>query len=275
MEIITDGPTIHLSGDFDVRSTWEVRNAIYELLEGRDVYVREGCYTCHSQMIRPLFAETLRYGEPSSADESSWDHPFQWGSKRTGPDLARVGTKYSNQWHYQHLVDPRSVSPSSVMPSYAWLTERRVDLDATGSKVEAMRTLGVPYAPNAAASAPADARAQAQVVAEDLFDFGDVPLRIGIAVEPMALHDDVREDAVHPRLHLVREARHHGVHDDQRRDAERHAHDRRQRNPARSQIAPREEQFVHRRVLGERESVSCFISTGVALASLRCQCSRR
>ena len=137
-------------------------------LEGRDVYVREGCYTCHSQMIRPLFAETLRYGEPSSADESAWDHPFQWGSKRTGPDLARVGTKYSNQWHVQHLVDPRSVSPSSVMPSYAWLNDRRVDLDATPAKVEAMRTLGVPYAPDAAATATADARAQAQTVTDDL-----------------------------------------------------------------------------------------------------------
>jgi cytochrome c oxidase cbb3-type subunit I/II len=136
-------------------------------LEGRDVYIREGCYTCHSQMIRPFRHETLRYGAPSEADESSWDHPFQWGSKRTGPDLARVGTKYPDVWHYKHLVNPREISPSSIMPSYAWLNDRKVNLDQTPGKVSAMKTLGVPYSDNDVSQARASAQAQgARVVTE-------------------------------------------------------------------------------------------------------------
>jgi len=114
-------------------------------LEGRDIYVREGCYVCHSQMIRPFRAETERYGHYSVAGEFVYDHPFQWGSKRTGPDLARVGGRYSDDWHRVHLTNPRLVVPESNMPSYPWLNDNKVDASATAGKLEAMRTLGVPY----------------------------------------------------------------------------------------------------------------------------------
>jgi cytochrome c oxidase cbb3-type subunit 2 len=114
-------------------------------LEGRDVYIREGCYNCHSQMIRPFRAETERYGHYSVAGESVYDHPFQWGSKRTGPDLARVGGRYSDDWHRVHLIDPRDVVPESNMPGYPWLLNRRVDERLTPRKLELMRKLGVPY----------------------------------------------------------------------------------------------------------------------------------
>jgi cytochrome c oxidase cbb3-type subunit II len=114
-------------------------------LEGRDVYVREGCYTCHSQMIRPFRAETERYGHYSVAGESVWDFPFQWGSKRTGPDLARVGGRYSDDWHRLHLLDPRAVVPESNMPAYAFLERREINADITPRKLRAMQRLGVPY----------------------------------------------------------------------------------------------------------------------------------
>jgi len=113
--------------------------------EGRDIYIREGCYNCHSQMIRPLRAETERYGHYSLAGESVYDHPFQWGSKRTGPDLARVGGRYSDEWHRVHLSNPRDVVPESNMPTYAWLAERQVDPSLTPAKLRLMRKLGVPY----------------------------------------------------------------------------------------------------------------------------------
>lgn len=112
---------------------------------GRDIYVREGCYTCHSQQIRPFRDEWLRYGHYSLAAESQYDHPFQWGSKRTGPDLARVGGKYSNQWHVQHLVAPRSVVPQSIMPNYPWLLERDLDYSDMATRMRALRRVGVPY----------------------------------------------------------------------------------------------------------------------------------
>jgi len=114
-------------------------------LEGRDIYIREGCYNCHSQMIRPLRAETERYGHYSLAGESVYDHPFQFGSKRTGPDLARVGGRYSDEWHRAHLVNPRDVVPESNMPAYPWLAEDHVDEGKTGSKMRALRSVGVPY----------------------------------------------------------------------------------------------------------------------------------
>lgn len=114
-------------------------------LEGRDIYIREGCYGCHSQMIRTLRFETERYGPYSVAGESVWDRPFQWGSKRTGPDLARVGGRYSDEWHLVHLLDPRSLVPESNMPAYPWLTEQLINADKTPGKLRAMRTLGVPY----------------------------------------------------------------------------------------------------------------------------------
>ncbi len=114
-------------------------------LEGRDVYIREGCYLCHSQMIRPFRDEKERYGHYSLAAESKFDHPFQWGSKRTGPDLARVGGKYSNEWHVQHLKAPRSLVPESVMPNYPFLAEAMIDDSLTERKMRAMATVGVPY----------------------------------------------------------------------------------------------------------------------------------
>ena len=107
-------------------------------LEGRDVYIREGCYNCHSQMIRPFRAETERYGHYSVAGESVYDHPFQWGSKRTGPDLARVGARYSDDWHYVHLNNPRDVVPESNMPAYPWLTNATLSGDDTGAKMKAL-----------------------------------------------------------------------------------------------------------------------------------------
>jgi len=113
--------------------------------EGRDVYVREGCYLCHSQMIRPFRDEKERYGHYSLAAESKYDHPFQWGSKRTGPDLARVGKKYSNEWHRQHLRAPRSVVPESVMPNYAFLEHHMIDETLTERKLRALAAVGVPY----------------------------------------------------------------------------------------------------------------------------------
>ena len=114
-------------------------------LQGRDIYIREGCYLCHSQMIRPFRDEVARYGEYSKAGEFVYDHPFQWGSKRTGPDLARIGGKYPDSWHYNHMSDPRSMSPGSIMPSYSWLLDNKLDTAITPAKIRAMQTLGVPY----------------------------------------------------------------------------------------------------------------------------------
>nr|WP_315192950.1 cytochrome-c oxidase, cbb3-type subunit II [uncultured Aquabacterium sp.] len=114
-------------------------------LAGRDVYVREGCYGCHSQMIRPFRAETLRYGHYSMAGEFVYDHPFQWGSKRTGPDLHRVGGKYSDEWHRAHLYNPRNVVPESNMPAYPWLETAKVDEKGMAPRMEALRMVGVPY----------------------------------------------------------------------------------------------------------------------------------
>lgn len=114
-------------------------------LAGRDIYTREGCYGCHSQMIRPFRAETLRYGHYSVAGESVYDHPFQWGSKRTGPDLARIGGKYSDEWHRIHLTNPRDVVPESNMPAYPWLAKDMVDAASLPAHMKALRAVGVPY----------------------------------------------------------------------------------------------------------------------------------
>jgi len=114
-------------------------------MRGRDIYVKEGCYACHSQMIRPFRDEWLRYGHYSLAAESQYDHPFQWGSKRTGPDLARVGGKYSDAWQVQHLAAPRSVVPESIMPNYPWLLENDLDYSDVGARMMALRKVGVPY----------------------------------------------------------------------------------------------------------------------------------
>ncbi len=129
-------------------------------LMGRDIYIREGCYVCHSQMIRSLRSEVDRYGHYSLAAESMYDHPFQWGSKRTGPDLARVGGKYSDEWHRLHLADPRSVVPESVMPGYPFLAETPLDTRHVRERLEADRAVGVPYSEEMIAHAADDLRAQ-------------------------------------------------------------------------------------------------------------------
>ena len=139
---------------------------------GRDIYVREGCYSCHSQMIRPFRDEVERYGHYSLAAESMYDHPFQWGSKRTGPDLARVGGRYSDDWHVQHLKDPRSVVPESVMPGYAFLAEKDLDASGASAQLRALRAVGVPYSERDVEMAEKDLKAQANADAdaEDLTD---------------------------------------------------------------------------------------------------------
>ncbi|TDX85128.1 cytochrome c oxidase cbb3-type subunit 2 [Neorhizobium sp. R1-B] len=130
-------------------------------LAGRSIYIREGCYVCHSQMIRPFRDEVERYGHYSLAAESMYDHSFQWGSKRTGPDLARVGDRYSNEWHVQHLVEPRDVVPESVMPSYAFLKETPLKVTDVSMELKANRAVGVPYSDEMIASAKTDLAAQA------------------------------------------------------------------------------------------------------------------
>jgi cytochrome c oxidase cbb3-type subunit I/II len=141
-------------------------------VEGRDIYVAEGCYTCHSQMIRPFRHETLRYGDYSRMEEFIYDHPFQWGSKRTGPDLHRVGGKYANLWHYLHMADPRSTSPGSNMPAYDWLKTATVDFDGTGKKLHTLRALGVPYTDADITGAKAVAQSQGQLIVDDLAEGG-------------------------------------------------------------------------------------------------------
>mgnify|MGYP001321856358 CR=1 FL=1 len=137
-------------------------------LVGRDVYVSNGCYTCHSQQIRPFRSEKLRYGDPSRAEESMFDHPFQWGSKRTGPDLARVGGKYPNLWHYTHMLDPRATSPGSNMPAYPWLEVRKVPLSQVPKKMRVMQKLGVPYTDEEIVTSQQAYEKQAREITEDL-----------------------------------------------------------------------------------------------------------
>lgn len=149
MLAISVGGLVEIAPLFFIDETIEKVEGVrpYTPLEqrGRDIYTREGCYTCHSQMIRPFRDEKLRYGHYSLAAESQYDHPFQWGSKRTGPDLARVGGKYSNEWHVQHMVAPRSMVPESVMPNYPWLLSTPLDISDTAARMKALRKVGVPY----------------------------------------------------------------------------------------------------------------------------------
>lgn len=133
-------------------------------LQGRDIYVREGCYLCHSQMVRPFRDEVARYGEYSKAGEFVYDHPFQWGSKRTGPDLARIGGKYPDSWHYNHMLEPQSMSPGSIMPSYSWLLDDPIDTAITPAKIRAMQTLGVPYPEGYDKVANSDLMSQANLI---------------------------------------------------------------------------------------------------------------
>jgi cytochrome c oxidase cbb3-type subunit 2 len=163
--VVTIGGIVEIAPLFYLENTIEKVEGMrpYSPLElaGRDIYVREGCYVCHSQMIRPFRDEVERYGHYSLAAESMYDHPFQWGSKRTGPDLARVGDRYSNEWHVQHLIEPRSVVPESVMPSYAFLKETPLEVKNITLHLEANRKVGVPYTDEMIANAAADIKAQA------------------------------------------------------------------------------------------------------------------
>lgn len=137
-------------------------------LAGYNIYIREGCYSCHSQQIRPLRDEVERYGHYSLAAESMYDHPFQWGSKRTGPDLARVGGKYSDEWHVQHLINPRDVVPESIMPAYAFMANRSADLNHIEDHMKALKMVGVPYSDEMLENAYKDAMAQAKSDSENL-----------------------------------------------------------------------------------------------------------
>lgn len=163
--VVAIGGIIEIAPLFYLSNTIERVNGMrpYTPLElaGRELYIREGCYVCHSQMVRPLRDEVERYGHYSLAAESMYDHPFQWGSKRTGPDLARVGGKYSDEWHMDHMADPRSVVPESIMPPYAFMVDRPLDVSAVQPTMRAMRLVGVPYTDAMIENAELDLMAQA------------------------------------------------------------------------------------------------------------------
>ena len=173
--VVSIGGLVEIAPLFFLESTIEKVQGMrpYSPLElvGRNIYVREGCYNCHSQMVRPLRDEVERYGHYSLAAESMYDHPFQWGSKRTGPDLARLGGKYSDEWHRDHMAAPRSLVPESVMPGYPFLIEQRVHLADLPAHLEANRAVGVPYSDEMIANAVADARTQVDPEADELDAF--------------------------------------------------------------------------------------------------------
>lgn len=162
--VVSIGGLVQIAPLFWVDSTIERVKGMrpYTPLEqaGRDIYVREGCYGCHSQMIRTLRDEVERYGHYSLAAESMYDHPFQWGSKRTGPDLARVGGKYSDQWQAEHLINPRSVVPESIMPGYPWLSKRKLDIADAARRLKVLSMVGVPYTDDMLSKAARDIVAQ-------------------------------------------------------------------------------------------------------------------
>jgi cytochrome c oxidase cbb3-type subunit 2 len=163
--VVTIGGLVQIVPLFYIENTIEPVEGVrpYTPLEltGRDIYIREGCYTCHSQMIRPMRDEVERYGHYSLAAESMYDHPFQWGSKRTGPDLARVGGRYSDEWHVDHFTNPQSVVPESMMPKYAFLSRTRIEPEHIGDVLATHRFVGVPYTDDMMENAVADFRAQA------------------------------------------------------------------------------------------------------------------
>lgn len=167
--VVAFGGIVEIVPLFFQKSTTEpIRGMLpYTALQqaGRDIYTREGCYNCHSQMIRPFRAETLRYGHYSVAGESVYDHPFQWGSKRTGPDLARVGGRYSDEWHRIHLNNPRDVVPESIMPMYPWLEKTPVDAASMPAHLSALRTVGVPYTDEQIANASKDVEGKTELEA--------------------------------------------------------------------------------------------------------------
>lgn len=165
--VLLVGGLVEIVPLFFQRSTTEPIAGVKPLtalqLAGRDIYIREGCYGCHSQMIRPFRSETLRYGHYSVAGESVYDHPFQWGSKRTGPDLARVGGKYSDEWHKIHMNNPRDVVPESNMPAYPWLEKTMVNASTIGNHMAALRAVGVPYTDAQIASAAEEVKGKTEL----------------------------------------------------------------------------------------------------------------
>jgi cytochrome c oxidase cbb3-type subunit 2 len=173
--VVSIGGLVEIAPLFFIESTIERVKGVrpYSPLElaGRRIYIREGCYSCHSQMIRPLRDEVERYGHYSLAAESMYDRPFQWGSKRTGPDLARVGGRYSDDWHRDHLKDPRALVPESVMPPYAFLAKAELNPDNIGDDLKVNKAFGVPYSDDQIANAKADLIAQADPNADGVFDF--------------------------------------------------------------------------------------------------------
>lgn len=181
--VVSIGGIVEIAPLFYLKNTIEKVEGVrpYSPLElvGRNIYIREGCYTCHSQMIRPLRDEVERYGHYSLAAESMYDHPFQWGSKRTGPDLARVGGRYSDDWQVQHLIAPRSLVPESIMPGYGFLATTTVRTDDIGAHLKANRAIGVPYSDEMVENAEADLRAQAD---PDVDGANDVKARYPKAV---------------------------------------------------------------------------------------------
>ncbi|MGQ3675852.1 cytochrome-c oxidase, cbb3-type subunit II [Xanthobacter sp. TB0139] len=168
--VVSIGGIVEIAPLFYLKNTIEKVEGMrpYTPLElaGRNIYVREGCYNCHSQMIRPLRDEVERYGHYSLAAESMYDHPFQWGSKRTGPDLARVGGKYSDQWHLEHLKNPRAVVPASIMPAYPWLAKTRLNTKHIAEDMRVLSIMGVPYTEEMIEAAEADLKAQATTDAD-------------------------------------------------------------------------------------------------------------
>jgi cytochrome c oxidase cbb3-type subunit II len=168
--VVSIGGIVEIAPLFWMQNTIEKVEGVrpYTPLElaGRNIYIREGCYGCHSQMIRPFRDEVERYGNYSLAAESMYDHPFQWGSKRTGPDLARVGGRYSDEWHVQHMKDPREVVPESIMPGYAFLADRDLNIAQIQAHLKANRTVGVPYSKAQIDNASADIKAQADPEAD-------------------------------------------------------------------------------------------------------------
>jgi cytochrome c oxidase cbb3-type subunit 2 len=172
--VVTSGGIVEIAPLFYLQNTIEKVDGMrpYSPLEllGRQVYVREGCYVCHSQMIRPMRDEVERYGHYSLAAESMYDHPFQWGSKRTGPDLARVGGRYSDDWHVDHMEDPRALVPESVMPAYPWLAETALDFEHVADHLRANRAVGVPYTDEMVETAMVDIRAQVNPDADGVDD---------------------------------------------------------------------------------------------------------
>ena len=163
-------PTLALHKYVNPAQTTEPFSALQ--IAGRGIYISEGCYVCHSQQIRPIAAEVLRYGPASTIEESMWDRPHQWGSKRTGPDLSRVGKKYPDMWHFQHMMNPRAITPNSIMPNYPWLLEKNTDFLSLRREFSVMKSLGTPYDEYTIANADIVAQKEALILADELHKQG-------------------------------------------------------------------------------------------------------